>query len=345
MERMALKGSIDEFSLLDIFRLVGWAKKTGQIIVTSEDKEGRISFEEGLVCFAITPHNRVPIGPRLVNAGLVSQKELDEAVRAQQIGNNKEKLGEILTGMSLIKQDELEEFLQEQIQDALFEILYWTNGNYHFESSSDLGQENFGISFAVEYVIDSVEKRRAEWKKIKEAIPSTKMLVRIGESPGKEKQEIVLTPLEWRILYALREEKSVIDLREQCQLTLFKLCKTLTNMRTKRLVELTTASENESRKTAGLRLKGQRPEEEEREKREPNETDELEEPETATLEIIKEELQKELEKRPELKDDGPSAGGKYLTDFPEEKAKEAVNDNELPLEWSRYLKAPKRSKG
>ncbi len=346
---MALKGSIDEFSLLDIFRLVSWAKKTGQLVVTSDDKEGRISFEEGLVCFAITPHNRIPIGPRLVNAGLVSQQELDDALKAQQIGNKQERLGEILMNMSLIKQDELEEFLQEQIQDALFEILYWTNGNYHFESNDDLGEENFGISFAVEYVIDSVEKRRAEWKTIREAIPSTIMVVKISESPGKEKQEIVLTPLEWRILFALREERSIIDLRETCQLTLFKLCKTLTNMRIKKLVELTVPPENGAQDTDQIRLKKQDEEDKQDKSQEetmPDETEEPEEQEAATLDLIKEELENELEKRLEEQvSTGRGGGGKYLTDFPDETSKKAENKSELPLEWSRYLKAPtKRNK-
>lgn len=331
---MALKGSIDEFSLLDIFRLVGWAKKTGQLIVTSEDKEGRISFEQGLVCFAITPHNRIPIGPRLINADLITKEKLEEALELQQGEEPQEKLGEILIEQNLIKQDELEEFLQEQIQDALFEILYWTNGHYHFESSADIGQENFGISFAVEYVIDKVEKRKVEWKQIKEVVPSTQLLVRICEGPGKEKQEIVLTPLEWRLIYILRQEQSVVDLREKCQLTLFKLCKTLKNMLTKNLVELVDQAEEESRETNAIA---------DNKRQDHDKSEELgrqEEPEEPTLEVIEEKIGTELEES-HIR---PHAGGKYITDLPEETIRQAMSDNDIPAEWSRYLRAPKRSR-
>lgn len=338
---MPLKGSIDEFSLLDIFRLVGWAKKTGQLIVTSHDKEGGISFDKGLVCFAKTPHNRIAIGSRLINARLVSKQELEEALQIQHDKEPPEKLGEILIKQNLIKQDELEEFLQEQIQDALFEILYWTNGYYHFQSSEDLGQENFGISFAVEYVIDKVEKRKVEWEKIKETIPSTQLWVKISDNPGKEKQEIVLTPQEWRILYVLNQERSITQLRDKSQLTLFKLCKTLKNMLTKNLVELMDKPENYQEEMEPQEKEAQKPEEiEEQEKpKEQEEREEEDETEETPLEVVKEDARKELQKDQKQ----ILGGGKYITDFPEEIAEETVGDRALPLEWTRYLKSPRRS--
>jgi len=219
---MSFNGTIDEFSLLDIFQLISLTKKTGQLTVTSEAREGKISFYKGKVCFAITPQNRVPLGLRLINAGLVTKQELEEALHAQQGQEAERKVGEILISQGLITQEKLEEFVQEQIQDALFEILDWKNGHYCFDSTVDLDQEDIGINFTVKNVIEEAEKRKEEWKKIKQIIPSTQLVVKISESPCKRQEEIVLKPEEWRIIYLLDKERSVADLKEKSQLTLLK---------------------------------------------------------------------------------------------------------------------------
>ncbi len=317
---MSFKGSIDEFSLLDIFHLMSRTKKTGQLTVTSEAKEGKISFDEGLVCFAITPQNRIPLGSRLINAGLVSQQDLEEALRAQQGEELEKKVGEILIARGLIKQEKLEEFVQEQIQDALFEILDWENGYYYFDSSADIGQENIGISFPVEEVIKEVEKRKEEWKKIKEIIPSTQLTAKISEFPGKQQEEIVLKPEEWRILYLLDQERSIADLREKSQLTLLKLCQTLKNMLSKNMVHIVPPSNNQ-----------------------PQESDETqpEKPEKTKLEV----LQDAVKDDPREDESCPIEGGKYVKEYYEENFEETAKKVTVPLEWARYLKAPKKSIG
>lgn len=305
---MSFNGTTDEFSLLEIFQLISLTKKTGQLTVSSEEKEGKISFCQGKVCFAVTPQNRIPLGPRLVNTGLISKQELEEALRAQQGQESQKKVGEILISRGLIKQEKLEEFVQEQIQDALFEILDWKDGHYCFDSTVDLEQEDIGINFTVKNVIEEAERRKEEWEKIKKIIPSTQLVVKISESPGKQQEEIVLKPEEWRIIYLLDKERSVADLKEKSQLTLLKLCQTLKNMLSKKLVQIMPPSE-----------------------------DQLQETERRRVEELKDETKEDRIVSQE--------GGKYIKDYRDENVEKIIKKVSIPLEWARYLTAPKKSVG
>ncbi len=317
---MSLNGRMNEFSLMDIFRLISWAGKTGHLTVTAGEKEGRISFFVGKVCFALTPQNRVPIGSRLVGAGYISKQELEEALRLQQKNEAEKKVGEILVSRGLIKQEKLEEFVQEQIQDALFEILDWEDGCYSFDIDADLGQENFGIDFTVKNVIEETEKRREEWAKIKEIIPSTQMVVSLSELPSQRQEEIVLRPEEWRILYLLDRQRSIAELKEKGQLTLLKLCQVLRDMLTKNLVQIVPPSENEMQEAP---------------KQDAAEEKKAEEVEEKDIEVIG-TTQDET---------APHEGGKYIKDFSEKIVQKNPEKVAVPLEWARYLSASRRRSG
>jgi len=307
---MSLNGKMNEFPLLDIFRLISWSKRTGHLTVAAGEKEGKISFFTGKVCFALTPQNRVPIGLRLVNAGLISKQELEEALRLQQNNDSEKRVGEILVSRGLIKQEKLEGFIQEQIQDALFEILDWEDGYYAFDLVPDLGQENFGIDFTVKNVIEETEKRRQEWAKIREMIPSTQMVVHISELPSQGQEEILIKPEEWRILYLLNEERSISELKEKGRLNLLRLCQTLMDMATKSLVQIAPPSNNETQTQA------------------PAEEKEVEEVAESAAD-----------------ENTPRGGGKYVKDFQKDSAQEINTKISVPLEWTRYLTAPKRHTG
>ncbi len=206
---MPLQGNLNEFSLSQIFQLISLAGKTGSLTVSSKGAEGKIYFREGQVFFAITPQNRIPLGMRLIDTGLMSQDELKEALLCQQEQPEK-RLGEILISMGM-KKDLLEQFIKEQIEDALFEIFDWKEGSYYFETDNVPEEEDIGVYMSVEDIIAEATKRQEEWQKIKEVLPSLDTMVQMSEAPVKSKEDIIIKPEEWKILYLLDKKRSVKD--------------------------------------------------------------------------------------------------------------------------------------
>ena len=57
-----LKGSLEEFALSDIFRLLSFTKKTGKLDVARAAGNGTVYFKGGDVYFAESSLSREPLG-------------------------------------------------------------------------------------------------------------------------------------------------------------------------------------------------------------------------------------------------------------------------------------------
>ncbi|MFW6113873.1 MAG: DUF4388 domain-containing protein, partial [Actinomycetota bacterium] len=78
---MALKGSLKDFSLPDLFQLLNFSKKNGTLNLTRGKARGYICFRNGEVFFATTNWKRQSLGMKLVNAGIIGRDQVDEALK------------------------------------------------------------------------------------------------------------------------------------------------------------------------------------------------------------------------------------------------------------------------
>ena len=56
---MALEGTLRDFSLADIFQLIGLQRKTGILTLTSETESITVTFENGMVVMADSSSKRL----------------------------------------------------------------------------------------------------------------------------------------------------------------------------------------------------------------------------------------------------------------------------------------------
>ena len=81
---MRLEGTLDAFSLPDIFQLLSFTKKTGALHLRRGDVHGVVFFAAGAVTGASADQGRQALGRRLVGAGHVSDEALIAGGRARR---------------------------------------------------------------------------------------------------------------------------------------------------------------------------------------------------------------------------------------------------------------------
>src|SRR4051794_40467492 len=79
---MTLEGSLDAFSLPDIFQLLAFTKKTGALQISGPVTRGVVHFATGSVTGATSDIGRQALGRRLVGAGLLDDAQLAAALDA-----------------------------------------------------------------------------------------------------------------------------------------------------------------------------------------------------------------------------------------------------------------------
>ena len=237
---MALEGNLRDFSIADMFRLLATGRKTGTLYLERPDAQGKVCFKKGRVFFASSNWHRESLGRRLVKTAVISEKQLRQALGLQKI-QKKEKaerrLGQILVDEGYLEGRVLESFIQEQINDTLFDLFRWEEGELRFEPEETCDDEDIGISVSVENIIMEASRRLELWSRIKQKIPSMDAEFIMASTPGDKSMEIHLKPREWMLLCYLHGGRSVRELADLTGYNDFETAKILFGMHAAGLIE------------------------------------------------------------------------------------------------------------
>jgi len=256
---MALRGNLRDFSLPDVFSLVTLSKKTGVLrIRRSDGAEGSVWFRDGDVFFAQSNWHHEPLGERLVEGGKITPAALArglEAQRGEPAGGRR--LGQILVDEGFITGSVLETFVQEQIQDTIFDLMRWDDGDFDFKALESADEEDIGLTVSIENVIMEGARRLEEWNRVKKKVPSMDMVFKMATAPGEGTFEISLKPIEWNLLLLIDGTRSVAELARETRRTDFDVARVVYGLFSAGLLEVASDEEVE-------RLRGERAEREAR---------------------------------------------------------------------------------
>lgn len=176
---MALEGTLRDFSLADIFQLIGIQKKTGVLTLKYQGEVVTVSFLNGSVVSADSQRKNLEdrLGTVLVKSGRISDQRLQEALRTQK--ETRQRLGWILVRSRCISEQDLKEALRLQITQIVYRLFRWRDGEYHFsqEESVEYEREHF-IPLSAENVLMEGIRMIDEWPIIERKIPSFDIVFR-----------------------------------------------------------------------------------------------------------------------------------------------------------------------
>lgn len=170
---MALKGTLRDFALPDIFQLIGMQRKTGMLTLENDRETVIVVFEQGKVVHADSTVRRLDdlLGNVLVRQGKLKKEDLEAVLARQKV--SMQRLGYILTNQGYIASKDLKEALSEQVQQIVFRIFRWKDGQYNFDPSNevDYDRENV-VPVTADHILMEGIRRVDEWPIIEKRIPS-----------------------------------------------------------------------------------------------------------------------------------------------------------------------------
>ncbi|MDA3937363.1 MAG: DUF4388 domain-containing protein, partial [Actinomycetota bacterium] len=184
----------------------------------------------------------------------ISQKQLRQAWGLQKIPKKEKagrRLGQILVDEGYLESKVLENFIQDQINDTLFDLFRWEEGQMRFESDDLCEEEDIGISVSVENIIMESARRLDLWNRIRERIPTMDTEFIMAAAPGDKSLEIHLKPKEWMRLGYLHGGRSVTELVELTGYNDFETAKILYGMFSAGLIEKLESLDEEPVPTGG----------------------------------------------------------------------------------------------
>lgn len=142
---MSLVGRLEDLGLGEILQIVALSGKSGILHVHSHNRNGRIYFYKGKVVTAYSDAYRVNLGEIIVRKGYATADVVKEALKIQKTLGKKEKLGTILISHFHIDKEKIEECVIELIEKAVFSLFYWVEGDFRFELTDDINNEDVSV--------------------------------------------------------------------------------------------------------------------------------------------------------------------------------------------------------
>lgn len=174
---MALKGTIKDFGVADIFQLISTQGKTGVLVFSNGADEVRVYFREGAVVRSDSTSRpaQMLLGNFLMRAGLISQLQLDHALREQK--RNLKRIGTVLVELGHARPEQVTEMATLQMTETIYGLFDWKFGTYEFDATQVEASPEGIKPIRAETIVMNGIRMTDEWPGIRERLPSYGWLV------------------------------------------------------------------------------------------------------------------------------------------------------------------------
>lgn len=270
---MALEGTLKDFSLADIFQLIGLQRKTGVLTLRSAEDVVTISFFDGKVVGADSLNKRLEdrLGQVLLRSKAIPREALEKALELQQ--QTLERLGHILVSHGFISKEELAAALQQQILQIIYRTFRWQDGDYQFAQEAAVDYDHELVTpLATESILMEGARMLDEWPIIEKKISDrsavylpTKAAENVEVAPEEDLEELIefqfedspapatlspttpatlrVTPVEHHVLGLLNGINSVDDVVRSSMYGEFETCKALYTLLNRGLIRRASRTE------------------------------------------------------------------------------------------------------
>lgn len=169
---MALQGDLKDFSITEIIQLIGQQFKTGILNVQHGRKKVEIYFLDGVIVHVFSTYRakKDHLGEILVKAGVITQQQLDQALKVQE--ETLQYLGEVLIDLQWLKREEVLRVIENQIYETIYDLFQWGEGNFRFDLRLVEKYRRIPLALSPENVLLNVLRMLDEWSEIEKKISS-----------------------------------------------------------------------------------------------------------------------------------------------------------------------------
>jgi len=227
---MLLQGSLQEFGLPNVLQLVKLSAKTGALTLRREERWGRLFFRGGHIYYALVQPQSMPLGERLVRAGAIGPRELEEAL-ARQRSAATARIGATLVAMGHLDRETLAGAVRDQIEETVFDLLGWSEGEFEFTADEPPPDEDVIVEMTVDGAIIEGSRRIDEWDLIMASLGSLQHIPRLeyAEEVG-DQGGVSFSADEWRVVSLVDGRRDAGSVIRDSGLNRFRAAKILRNL-------------------------------------------------------------------------------------------------------------------
>ncbi len=221
---MELEGQIEDVGLSDVFRLLKMSSQTGVLKVSRGRHAAGVYFRDGRINYAHSTLSGAPLGERLVKAGELRQAALNSVLAEQRQAGDPRLLGAMLREKGLVSQEALEQYVREQIEDAVFNLFGLTEGQFEFVLGGVPPVDDIVVSLDADAVVMESCRRVDEWTM---AMAHVGSLEKVPYLAANGSATVSLSRHEWEVVCFIDGRRDINTIVADSGFDRFRTVKTL----------------------------------------------------------------------------------------------------------------------
>ncbi len=239
---MELKGNLDSNSLQEIFTTLARNKQIGTLIVSDGESKKYIYFARaGVRLLSSGKRKTVPLGDLLVKLNKITPDQLKTVLDRQK--ETGEMMGKILTDWGLVTEEEIDEAVRSQIEEEIFDIFAWENATFEFTEGAppkelfDPNQRATRLTFDVVTLVQDANKRVQDMKEIRKILPPMEAVYALGEFTELEFYEKDDADPTKKVVLKIDGVRSIKEVIDEVELPKIDVARILSELVTQKKIE------------------------------------------------------------------------------------------------------------
>lgn len=227
---MALRGTLKDFGIAEIFQLIGGQGKSGTLFLESKKDRVKLFFDRGQLV-GVEPVGRSArrsLGDLLVRAELITPQQLKEALDIQK--KTLRRLPDILREKGWVKPDVLQEMITLENNEALHSLFAWQSGTYRFEPGEVEYDPAHVSPRSLEHLLMEGFRRVDEWPIIMRRIGSYDATFEVVAPLPVRDVSDEIGPSERRVFPLVSPDRPVWRIIDLSRLGEFETCRALQHL-------------------------------------------------------------------------------------------------------------------
>lgn len=180
---MAFMGETTDVGVAELLSVLARRGLTGRLNINVDGEEVLALLERGKVVQVSSSHHGLRLGRVLARMGVVSEADLDVAVREQSTTQRGQPLGEILVARGLATRQDLARAAEEQATEALAQVFGAEHGTFFFTSEAARDRRPGLVALNADGIVLEASRRADELITLRRLLPSpTAVLTLVREN-------------------------------------------------------------------------------------------------------------------------------------------------------------------